>query len=148
MKYFLIALTFVVSLSVRAQSAEDSVKNVINDMFTAMRTIDTSLLRSVFSPTIVFQTVAKKDGKVLTRNEDAEGFISYLGTQKAGVLDERIRFGSISIDGPLASVWTPYSFYANGKLSHCGVNSFQLVRFAEGWKIQYIIDTRRREGCE
>lgn len=148
MKYFLIVLTILSSLSIRAQSAEDSVKSVVNDMFTAMRTADTTLLRSVFSPSIVFQTVTKKDGNIVTKNEDANGFISYLGTQKEGVLDERIRFGSINIDGPLASVWTPYSFYANGKFSHCGVNSFQLVRFAAGWKIQYIIDTRRREGCE
>jgi len=54
----------------------------------------------------------------------------------------------VKIDGPLAIVWTPYKFYFNGKFSHCGVNSFQLVRFNGVWKIQYLIDTRRRAGCE
>ena len=54
----------------------------------------------------------------------------------------------VKIDGALASVWTPYKFYFNGKFSHCGVNSFQLVRMNNTWKVQYIIDTRRRVGCE
>jgi hypothetical protein len=101
-------------------------------------------LKSVFSPTIVFQSVAVKDGRTWTKNEDADAFASYVGKQQPGVLDEQIRFESIRMDGPLASVWTPYSFYAGGKYSHCGVNSFQLVRFPDGWKIQYIIDTRRK----
>jgi hypothetical protein len=47
----------------------------------------------------------------------------------------------------MAAVWTPYNFYYNGQFSHCGVNSFQVIRFKDGWKIQYIIDTRRRTGC-
>jgi hypothetical protein len=37
-----------------------------------------------------------------------------------------------------------YTFYLNGDESHTGTNSFQLVRTSEGWKIQYIIDTRRK----
>ena len=55
-----------------------------------------------------------------------------------------IEFEAIHIEKSLASVWTPYKFYLNGKVSHTGTNSFQLVKTAEGWKIQYIIDTRRR----
>jgi hypothetical protein len=62
-------------------------------------------------------------------------------------LDERILDYHIQIDGNLASVWTPYRFYVNENFSHCGVNSFQLVKMKEGWKIVYIIDTRRKEPC-
>ena len=149
MKYFFIVLTVLCSSTVlRAQSTEDSVKTVVANMFNAMRTGDSVLLKSVFSPTIVFQSVAvNKEGKVAARNEKPDGFISFVGQQKPGVLDERITFETVKIDGPMASVWTPYTFYYNGQFSHCGVNSFQLVRFPEGWKIQYIIDTRRKENC-
>ena len=62
-------------------------------------------------------------------------------------LEERITFSSIHIDGNLASVWTPYQFYFQGKFSHCGVNSFQMVKENGEWKIQYIIDTRRKDNC-
>lgn len=64
-----------------------------------------------------------------------------------GGLDERIQFDVVKVDGPLASVWTPYKFYFKGQFSHCGVNSFQLVRVNGEWKIQYLIDTRRRNDC-
>ena len=43
---------------------------------------------------------------------------------------------------------TPYKFYVGEKFSHCGVNSFQLVKIRGEWKIQYIIDTRRRQNCD
>jgi hypothetical protein len=32
--------------------------------------------------------------------------------------------------------------YVKEKYIHQGVNSFQVVRTKEGWKIQYLIDTR------
>ncbi len=53
----------------------------------------------------------------------------------------------ISIDGNMANAWTPYKFYFKDKFSHCGVNSFQLVKIDGKWQIIYIIDTRRKEGC-
>jgi hypothetical protein len=32
------------------------------------------------------------------------------------------------LDGPLASVWAEYSFYAGEKFSHCGIDAFQLAQ--------------------
>jgi len=46
----------------------------------------------------------------------------------------------------LATAFTPYQFYYNGKQNHCGANAFTLVRIDGAWKIQSIIDTRRK--CE
>jgi hypothetical protein len=63
-------------------------------------------------------------------------------------IEERLLGYSIRVDGPLAQAWTPYEFYLQGDLHHCGVNSFQLFRDPEGWKIIYIIDTRRVIGCD
>ena len=53
----------------------------------------------------------------------------------------------VQVDGNLASVWVEYSFYIGPRLSHCGVDAFQLARDASGWKIVAIADTRRRLGC-
>jgi len=47
----------------------------------------------------------------------------------------------------MATVWAPYKFYYKGTFSHCGVDMFQLVRMKGGWKIVYLIDTRRKEPC-
>ncbi|HTD93337.1 MAG TPA: nuclear transport factor 2 family protein [Chitinophagaceae bacterium] len=150
MRRFLLFLTILVSGNASfAQSAEDSVKTTVNTLFTAMKNADASLLKSVFADSAILQTITRdKEGKLVVRNEDVKEFVDFVGQQKKDVADERIEFGTIKIDGPLAIVWTPYQFYFSGKFSHCGVNSFQLVRFDNGWKIQYLVDTRRKTGCE
>jgi len=149
MKCFLVLLTSLFSSTVvQAQAAEDSVKAVINNLFTAMRTADGDLFKSTFSDSAVLQTITRnKEGKAVVVTENVTEFAGFVNTLKKDSADERIEFETIKIDGPLAIVWTPYSFYHNGKFSHCGVNSFQLVRFEGIWKIQYLIDTRRRQGC-
>ena len=93
------------------------------------------------------QTIVSKDGKVNIHSESVNSFIKFIGTTHQEKYDERIVFTKILIDGPLAAVWTDYKFYLGEKFSHCGVNSFQLVKGDQGWKIVYIIDTRRKEGC-
>ena len=149
MKYFFILLTgILLSQRFHAQSAEDSVKAAVNKMFKAMKDADASALKSCFGDSIVFQTIARdKDGNLEVRNESTTDFIDFISKQKPGVADERITFETVKVDGPLAIAWTPYNFYYNGLFSHCGVNSFQLVRFNGIWKIQYIIDTRRKQPC-
>ena len=150
MKYFFILLTFsVCSQLALAQSAEDSVKMVINQMFAGMKNADAALVKSTFSDSVIFQSIATaKDGTVKVVSEDPVAFLDFIGKQARGAADERIVFETVKIDGDLAIAWTPYTFYYNGKFSHCGVDSFQLVRVNGRWKIQYIIDTRRRQGCE
>lgn len=149
MKHFLIVLTVTTfSLHLFSQSPEDSVKALINDFFAGMKTSDGQKLKNTFADSIIFQTIGyNKEGVMLVKNESPGMFIKQVSNAKPGSLDERIVFETIKIDGPLAVVWTPYKFYYNGTFSHCGVNSFQLVRLNGLWKVQYIIDTRRKERC-
>lgn len=148
MKHFFIVLTVLTSSLSKAQTAEDSVKAVINNLFTAMKNSDGALLKSCFSDSVVLQTIGKtKEGTMVVMTSSAKSFVDQISTSVVGSLDERITFETVKVDGPLAIAWTPYTFYYNGMLSHCGTNSFQLVRFNGVWKIQYIIDTRRRQGC-
>lgn len=150
MKYFFILLTMITSLSnaVYSQSSEDSVKAVINNMFAGMKNADVSLLKSSFADSMILQTITRdKNGNLQVRNEPVTDFINFISKESPGNADERIIFETAKVDGPLAIAWTPYNFFYKGQFSHCGVNSFQLVRFNEQWKIQYIIDTRRKQGC-
>ncbi|MHA4847730.1 nuclear transport factor 2 family protein [Flavitalea antarctica] len=142
-------ILFMIIVGSYAQNAEDSVKASINQLFNGMKNIDPDLIRNSFADSAVLQTIVRTpDGKVTIRNESVAAFASSISKQAKGALDEQFQFESIKIDGDLASVWTPYKFYFSGKLSHCGVNSFQLVRVKGLWKIQYLIDTRRRTQCE
>lgn len=148
MKYFFV-LILLGSLTANAQKEEENVKTPIQALFDGMRKADTALMRSAFAPNAQLQTIAKnKEGQMIVRSENIEEFIVSVAKAKEGALDERIKYDAIKIDADLASVWTPYQFYYNSAFSHCGVNSFQLVRLNGQWKIQYIIDTRRKQGCE
>src|SRR5258705_11884713 len=151
MKRILILLTVTISISTftKAQSAEDSVKAVVNQLFAAMKNIDAAKLKETFADGAVLQTISRKqDGSFFVQDEKINDFAENISKAKKDSLDEQIVFETIKIDGPLASVWAPYKFYYAGKLSHCGVDSFQLVRINGRWKIQFLIDTRRRQNCE
>ena len=127
-----------------AQKAEDSVKAVINNLFTAMRNSDAAALQDCFADSAILQTILA-NGNI--RNEDVRAFAKSIATLPKDSADERITFDVVKVDDGLAIAWTPYQFYFAGKFSHCGVDSFQLVRVNGRWKIQYLIDTRRRKGC-
>lgn len=131
-----------------SQESEISlIKQTINNMFLAMKNSDTVLLKSCFTNSVILQTIAVKNEKVEVKNEAIEKFLKSIAGLPKGHADEQISFETIKVDGNLASVWTPYQFFFNGKFSHCGVNSFQLVKTQNSWKIQYIIDTRRKNNC-
>jgi hypothetical protein len=134
--------------SLQAQTAEDSVKAVVNTLFEAMKTGDANALKNCFSDSAILQTIAtNKSGQKFIKTEQVSGFSESVSKLPKGAADERISFETIRIDGPLAIVWTPYKFYFNGQFSHCGVNSFHLVKLNGSWKIHFLIDTRRKEHC-
>lgn len=148
MKNALLLIVLCFTQGVNAQTATDSVKTTIQTLFRGMITADSALVRSVFGDSAIMQTIIQSgDGEVKILNERIDGFAAQVSRMEKGIADERISFSTVQIDGPLAIAWTPYRFYYKGQFSHCGVNAFQLVRGNKGWKIQYLIDTRRKQGC-
>ncbi len=148
MKQILILAIAILSITFcKAQTAEDSVKAVINQMFTAMKNADSKMLSACFADSAILQTISAGRNGTRVRTDSLAHFINGINKLPKDSVDERITFEMIKIDGLLASVWTPYQFYYAGTFRHCGVNSFQLVRINGLWKIQYLVDTRRRQGC-
>jgi hypothetical protein len=132
-----------------AQTDEEKVAARIQSLFTSMFNGDSLGVRNCFMDNAIMQTIGTdKTGKSVVQTGSLDAFSSFVGKQTKGVADERIKFDGIKIDGDMAMVWTPYEFYYQQKFSHCGVNSFMLFRKDGEWKINYIIDTRRKEGCK
>jgi len=148
-KAFLVSVICFSTITAFSQSSEqEAVKKVVNNLFTAMRTSDTVLLKSVFSPDMILHSIGQKaDGSTVLQSDKAAGFIKAVGTPHKEIYDERIVITDVKIDGHLASVWAPYKFYVGTQFSHCGVDVFQLMKTAAGWKIIYIVDTRRKDNC-
>ena len=61
--------------------------------------------------------------------------------------DELIRNPSVQIDGSLAVVWAEYQVRRDGRVTHCGFDSFQLLKLNGKWKIMNIADSFKQQGC-
>ena len=147
MKFFLPVFCLIIlsPTFLQAQDAEPQIKQAINSFFDGMRNADSAAVAAVFTSASIMQTIATdKSGKTIVRPGSVTDFTSFVGKQTKGAADEQIVFETIKVDGPMAFVWTPYRFIYNGKYSHSGVNVFCLVKFGDQWKIQYLIDTRRK----
>ena len=130
------------SFSFAQNTSEKEIVKPIETLFNAMKSADSLGVKNAFSGSAIMQTFGKNQE---IRTDKVEDFAKQVGSSKVGDLDERFTISKILIDGNMASVWVPYQFYYKGNFSHCGVNSFQLAKINNEWKIQYIIDTRRKK---
>ena len=142
MKTFLFLL--ISTFSFAQNTSEKEIIKPIENLFNAMKSADSLGVKNAFSGSAIMQTFGKNQE---IRTDKVEDFAKQVGASQAGDLDERFTISKILVDGNMASVWVPYQFYYKGNFSHCGVNSFQLAKINNDWKIQYIIDTRRKDNC-
>jgi hypothetical protein len=150
MKSVLSIIFGLISLAISAQNPEEiKVKQAVDDFFTAFHEQDSIAMRNLVHPEVVLQTIGiDKDGKQTLKMENFNDFIRSIASIPDSVkFQERLTNYSIQVDGAMANAWSSYEFWLNDEFHHCGVNSFQLFKDTEGWKIIYLIDTRRKDDC-
>ncbi len=124
-------------------------KQAVDGFFEAFHLQDSIAMKNQMHSAMVLRTISQsQEGSTHLKNEDVHVFLkSIVNIPDSVQFQERLLDYQIQLDGPLANVWTPYEFWLNGEFHHCGVNSFQLMKEGDSWKIIYLIDTRRKEGC-
>ena len=148
-KIIAIALLSLPALFASAQTTADSIKAVVNNLFIAMKNSDGNGIKACFADGAILQTiVTSKEMKTVIKSDSVETFARIIQSMPKDAADEKVVFDAIQIDGPMAAVWTPYEFYFKGQFSHCGVDHFVMIRQEGKWKIQYLIDTRKKEVCK
>jgi len=132
------------------QSEKDEVKQIVVDFFEAFHKQDTTALKALAKGNITLQSIStNKDGKTKLSNNNYYSFVASIASiPEDSKFEEKLLGFDIKVDGNMANAWTPYEFWYNDTFSHCGVNSFQLIKETDEWKIIYLVDTRRREGCK
>ena len=149
---FLFCIGINVAKAQTANSEIEAIKKTVNTVFEGMKKCDSAMVKSVFAPGAVLQTIRNsKDGLSGTVTGDRlEPWLKAIAQAKAAeqVWDEKMNFDQILIDGNMAQVWGSYTFHIGTKFSHCGTDNMTLVKYPVGWKIVYLIDTSRKEGCK
>ena len=133
-------ITLVCSLLAAAQQADDkeSAIAVVNQLFAAMKAKNAEQIKSVFSPDGQLVAIDKpRDGKgpSKTRVLSGDAFATMIAGNKGADYIEQMPSPEARVTGDLAIVFGRYTFHLGEKLSHCGTNTFNLVRTETGWKI-------------
>jgi ketosteroid isomerase-like protein len=151
MKHITTFLLLLLTATIYAQTSEkQEVQTTIQDFFKAFHNQDSTAIKQHVREGMILQTIsANREGKVDVKTERLSNFLKSIASIPENVkFEEKLLSFNIQVDGAMANAWTEYEFWVNGNFSHCGVNSFQLFKDNGKWKVIYLVDTRRREGCK
>jgi hypothetical protein len=122
---------------------EKAVVAAVQALFDGMAAHDGAKLQSALAADA---RLTRLRGDQLPVTVAAEQFVKGIEANHSRLL-ERMWDPKVMVRGRLAAVWAEYDFHADGKFTHCGVDSFLLVKGADGWKITSIAYTVETEGC-
>ena len=128
------------------QSQETQVMEAVQQVFDGMRAADPAMVAAVFAENARFAVVGSRDGLSEISTPSVAEWIGAIG-ESGGSWDEQVYEVDIQIDENISSAWVPYTFYLEGVISHCGVNSIELLLNGDHWEITQLSDTRRSEDC-
>jgi hypothetical protein len=131
--------------SLRAADAieEKAVVAAVQTLFDGMSAHDGAKIRSVMTADARLTRIRGDQPAVTV---PLEQFLKGIESSQARIL-ERMWDPKVLLRGRLAAVWAEYDFHADGKFTHCGIDSFLLVKAADAWKITTIAYTMETEGC-
>jgi hypothetical protein len=144
-----IIFTLTISLTAFAQKAGDAkdALGVVNKLFEMMAAHKPGEIVALHTPEAQLVALIKnKEGKSANQVFTAEAFSKNFA-KKRGELKEDMYAPKTEVFGDLAMVWGRYVFFIDGKVSHCGVNAFHLVRTDAGWRIANASSTIEPQGC-
>ena len=110
-------------------------------LFDALETGDEELLRSVTDPSVVMHFSETRHGTTTFGSASLDGLAERITSSEVPLI-ERMWDPVVLVNGPLATIWTPYDFYAGETFSHCGVDAANLLAGPEGWRIVALSWTR------
>ena len=122
------------TLAVQDPLEREAVLRTVQVFFDTMTAADVDGARKVLQPQGRFHAMRMNAGKPDVRAFSNEEYFADLQAAKSK-MQERIWNPEVRIHGSIASVVAPYDFWIDGKLSHCGVDMFDLIKTEEGWKI-------------
>lgn len=133
----------------RSTELDDNLKSDIvrpvQQLFDGMREHNQAKIMAAFAPKA---SLIRASHSGVLKYTDVSQFAQSITKRKKDIMDERIIRYQIQHFENLATVWTYFVFYFNGKISHCGVNTIQVVNADNQWRIGSLMDTAYQGSCE
>jgi hypothetical protein len=132
-------ITIVIALGCSLESAQvptdrDAVLAAVQTFFDTMTAKDVEGARDILVPQGRFHVMDASRPNGEPRSFSNEEYFADLQASKQ-TMRERIWSPEVRVHGSVATMWAPYDFWIDGKLSHCGVDAFDLIKTGDGWKI-------------
>ena len=118
----------------------------VQRLFDTIARHDTAAAKELLLPGTRFVALPTDTTATVPRMQSDSAFVRMLATTPARFL-ERMWAPVVQVQGPIATVWTPYDFHVDGRWSHCGIDTVTLLRTADGWRIAAVVYTVQRRGC-
>jgi hypothetical protein len=137
MRRALIVLLFAMlpaTSSAQNQADRDAVLTIVQMFFDTMTARDVDGARKIMIPEGRFFAIEMRKANAAPQSFTNEEYFARLQKGKASNR-ERMWNPEVRVHGSIATVWTPYDFWTDGKFSHCGVDAFELIKTDDGWKI-------------
>lgn len=126
---------------------EQSVMQPVNALFAGIAARDAAAMSAqILAGGSATSVTERPDGtRIVERRPWSEVLAHFQpGPEK---FEERLADPAIESDGDVAMVWGNYVFLIDGKVHHCGVDHFDLVRENGAWKIANVSWSVRTRGC-
>ena len=149
LNYILLIIAFS-TVAAFGQAADDkkAALKVVDQLFFEMASANPAGIVALHTPTSDLAAVFKQpDGKTRYESINGEKFSQMFKDKSRGVMKEEMYDPKVEVHGDWAMVWGRYVFYVNDKISHCGINQFNLVRVDGTWKITNGASTIDRGDC-
>ena len=119
-----------------AQRADDreAVLKTVQMFFDTMTARDVEGARKILVPEGRFHAMDMRKPAIEPRSFTNEEYIGRM-LKSTRTNRERIWNPEVRVHGLIATVWAPYDFWTDGTFSHCGVDAFDLIKTADGWKM-------------
>ena len=145
--FFVSILTMIFSAVTFGQTDDKKAAlDVVNKLFAEMRAANAAGILATGTAENQLVAIRKlKDGKSRVDVINGEAFTKFF--TKADAVEEVMYAPNVEVSGDWAMVWGRYVFFVGDKISHCGINQFNLVRTDAGWKIANGASTMNPADC-
>ena len=117
-----------------SNATTDSIKAVVKEMLDAISSNDSTRAAKLVIRDGHVMRISKKLGEANIDFRTNNTWIEQTGTRQIDV-HERMWNPIILYRGDLAVAWTTYDFHIKGEFSHCGAETFNLVRIHNQWLV-------------